>query len=111
MPGVTTTLLLACVVNLQCLHILATTVLVPFKGMMILVRDLNDFADGHLHSRNRFNFTVISEGFGCRIVGAFGIHDSSAHVINPGRNEFLLYVVVAFERHALKREILDLAIG
>ena len=79
--------------------------------MMVLVRDLNDFANRHLHSRNRFHFASIGEGLGCIIVATFGIQDSRAHVINPGRNEFLFHVVVALNRHALKREILHLAVG
>jgi hypothetical protein len=37
----TTPLLFASVVNLQSFHFLTATILVPLKGMMVLVRDLD----------------------------------------------------------------------
>src|SRR6266481_7561142 len=79
----TTPLLFASVVDLQSFHFLATTVLVPFKGTMVFVGNLDNRADRSLHPRHHLHFAGVGKCFRRRVVRPFHDHYPSAHVIHP----------------------------
>src|SRR5436305_13898850 len=75
-------LLFASVADLQRLRFLATTVLVPFKVVMVLVRYLDYGANRSLHPRHHLRFAGVGKGF-CRVVVLpFQGHYPTAEVIN-----------------------------
>src|SRR5207247_8687590 len=65
-------LLFASVADLQRLRFLATTVLVPFKGVMVLVRDLDYGANRSLHPRHHLRSAGVGNCF-CRGVRWDGV--------------------------------------
>src|SRR6476646_232723 len=79
----TTPLLFASVVDLQSFHFLTTTVLVPFKGTMVFVGDLDNRADRSLHPRHHLHFAGIGKCFRCGVVRPLKHEYPSAHVIHP----------------------------
>src|SRR4026207_2544640 len=107
----TTPLLFASVVDLQSFHFLATTVLVPFEGMMVLVRHLDYRADRSLHPRRHLHFAGVGNRFRRGVVRPFKGEYPGAHVINPGSNKFMFHVVVAVGRHPLKGKVFHFAIS
>ena len=72
---------------------------------MIVVGDFNHFANGRFHSRDRFHLGSVGERFRGGIVGALGKFDTGAHVVDPGSDEFLFHVVVAFHAHPFEHHI------
>src|SRR6267154_4893937 len=107
----TTPLLFASVVDLQSFHFLAATILIPFEGMMVLVRDLDYRADRSLYPRHHLHFAGVGKCFRRGVVRPFHGHYPSAHVINPRRRKLLFHVVVAVDRHPLKGEVFHFAIS
>ena len=65
---------------------------------MIVVGDLNYFANWCFHPGHHFDFAGISECLGRGIVGALGKLNAGVHVVDPRANEFFLRVIVAFDR-------------
>src|SRR5438128_10039116 len=76
------------VVDLHRFHFLATTVFVPLEGVMIVVGDLDDFANLLLHAGNSFDLAGVGEGFGRGIVSAFREHDARAQVSDRASNDY-----------------------
>src|SRR5207237_4362487 len=65
-------LLLSRVVDLHRLGFLAPAILVPLERVMVVIDDLDHFANLLLHSRHHFDFRGISERLRGGIVCAFG---------------------------------------
>ena len=67
-------------------------------------------ADLLLHSGRHFVVGRVGEGLTRGVVGAFGHHDSGAHVIHPGADEFLLRVVVTLRSVAAEIHVRHLSV-
>src|SRR6476646_7857194 len=89
---------------------LTAAVFIPLERHVVVVGDLNYFANWCFHSGHHFDFAGISECLGRGIVGAFGKLNAGAHVLDPRAHELLLCVVVSFDTHAFELHILHFAV-
>ena len=77
---------------------------------VIVVGDLDHFANWHFHSGHRLHFARVSQCLGRGIVGAIGELDTGAHVVDPRADKLFLHVVVAFDAHAFELHIFHFAV-
>src|SRR5262245_28351490 len=102
---------LAGVIDLHGFDVFAAAIFVELEGAMVLVGVLDGFAHFGFRAGNHFIVAQVRERLGAWIISAFQVHDAGAHVIDPGGDEFLFGIVIAFGAHAFEFHVLHFAVG
>src|SRR6266581_115128 len=103
-------LLLSRVADFHRFRFLAAAILVPLESVMVFIDDLYHFADLLFHPGDGFIFPGVGKRFSGGIVIAFRRHDAGAHFVDPGSDEFLFHIVVAFNPHAFESHVFHFAV-